>query len=115
MNDLRPTLDVALTALGVAIIVTRQAPDDGPIATSGIWITSLVEEQPVGTDLRRREPRRVLAIPRSAVPTLRRGDRVLAPEWSGDTPQLWRVDGLEPSPQPDEFRAVLVKQSDVLG
>lgn len=111
--DLRPTLDVALTAFGVAITVTRQQPDDGPIVTTGVWISSLIEEQPIGTDLRRREPRRVLSISRSAVPTLRRGDRVLAPEFDGDTPRLWQVDGLEPS-QADEFRAVLIPKSDVL-
>src|SRR5687768_3198209 len=90
-------LDVTASVHGVAATVTRPAPDETPIETRGIWVTSPLEEpRAFGTDFQRRAPRRVLALPVSAVPTLPRGTLVSAPDQSGGAVKVWRVDGLDP-------------------
>lgn len=90
----RLMLDINQSAFGVSITVTR--PGLAAIATTGIWlVTPLGEEQPYGTDLSKREPRRVMAIARADVATMPRGTTVSAPELLGGTAKTWKVDGLE--------------------
>lgn len=89
-------LEINLAAHGVSATVTRPAPDDTPVETTGIWHTAPPEDaQPYGTDFRRREPRRILALPRADLPTMPRGTTISAPETIGGTAKTWTVDGLE--------------------
>lgn len=102
--------DLNFVTHSVPATVTLPEPDD-PIETTGIWLPPLVEEQPFGTDLRRREPRRVMALPRDATLTQvpPRGTLILAAEYLGtDAPvRSWRVDGTQ-SHDADHFRVILV-------
>lgn len=77
-------LDVTVTPLGQAAIATR-----------GIWVLPQVEDHPVGSDLQRREPRKVLALKRDIVGVPPRGSVILAPEVVGGAIKTWRVDGIE--------------------
>lgn len=100
-------LELNQAAHGVDATVTRPAPDNAPIATTGIWVTApLDEQQPHGTDLYRREPRRVMVLTRSTVPTLPRGTSVIAPERQGGANKNWVVDEVERA-EGDHFRAIL--------
>jgi hypothetical protein len=111
--DLWPLRSLAfslnLSAHGVDATVTRPAPDNTPIVTTGIWLQPLEESRPYGTDFQRREPRRVLVLPRANVPTLPRGSAVVAPETRGGTPITWRVDGFDRAVDPDYWRAIVVQ------
>jgi len=96
--------------LGVVATVTRPAPDDTPVVTTGIWYVAPLEEaQPFGVDFSRREPRRILAVPRRTFPQgLPRGTVILAPETTDGTVLTWTVDGVERI-DPDFVRLVLVQ------
>lgn len=101
-------------AHGVAATVTRPAPDNTPVSTTGIWVTSREDQQPFGADLLRREPRRVMALPRYAadgttvlLATMPRDTTVSAPEKLGGTAVTWTVTGLDESIQPDQWRVIL--------
>ena len=120
MGDLRVPLDPALTAFGVPATVTRPAPDNWPVATTAIWLPPLLEEpRPVGTDFQRREPRRLLSLPRAApgipgsvggdrvLSTMPRGTTIVAAERLGEAAKTWRVDGLERT-EADEWRVIVV-------
>jgi hypothetical protein len=103
-------LDLNVSAHGVDATVTRPAPDNAPIQTRGIWVTTPLEEpRAYGTDFQRREPRRVLALARSAVPTLPRGTTVVAAETIDGTVKTFRVDGLDPMVVPEQWRAILIE------
>jgi hypothetical protein len=90
-------------AHGVACTVTRPAPDDEPITTTAIWLTTTTEDAPVG-EFSRREPRRVIALQKSDVPTCKRGTEITAPEL-GES-RTWIVDGVDRS-EADHWRAVV--------
>lgn len=88
--------DLTQSILGVPVTVTRPVPDDTPVTTTGIWTTAPLEEsRPFGTDFQRRDPRRVLALPRRTLTTVPRGTVILAPETPDGDPQTWVVDGVE--------------------
>lgn len=106
--DLRPSMAPSLEAFGVAITVTRPSPSTGSVATTGIWISPLVEVRPFGTELQRRDPRQVLAVLRTAaLPELPRGTTILAPDQAGAAVRTWRVDGYD-RVEVDELRVILV-------
>jgi hypothetical protein len=95
-------------AFGVPATVTL--PLSNPVTTTGVWVRALEEAQPFGTDLVRRDPRRVLAIPRTAVlDAVPRGTVILAAEMEGGPTRMWRVDGLERT-EADLFRVIVVQQ-----
>lgn len=97
-----------LAAHGVAATVTRPAPENTPIATTGIWVRPLHEErEPFGVNRRRREPRQVLSLPRADVATMPEGTFIVAPEFTGGPPITWRWDGLEQA-ESDHWRVVVV-------
>jgi len=104
-------LELNLDAHGVDVTVTRPAPDDDPIETSGIWMTTVTEDVPAVMDFQRRDPRRVMALSRADVPTVPRGTLIVAPEKAGDALQTWRVDGLD-SLQADHTRVVVLPVDD---
>lgn len=96
-------------AHGVPVTITRPAPENVPVTTTGVWLPPLTEDYPTGSDFQRRDPRKVLAIPRTATLThIPRGSIVLAPELSTDSATAWRVDGLADHVQADEIRVVLM-------
>lgn len=105
--DLRPPISACFAAFGVAATVTRPPRDDAPITTTGVWITPLTPELPGGMGLQRREIRRVLALRRDQVPTVPRGTIISAPEYAGQTPKTWRVDGYELE-EADHHRVIVV-------
>lgn len=94
--DARVLMDPILDAFGVPATVTRPAPDATPVQTTAIWLAPLLEEQlPAGSDLQRREPRRVLAVMRSAtLQSLKRQSLIRAPEVQDGPALLWRVDAI---------------------
>lgn len=103
---------VSVGVLGVPATVTRPFPDETPVTTTAVWLPPPPEEaQPVGTDFRRREPRRLLALPRdAALPSMPRGTVISAPEDPDGAAQLWRVDELALT-QYDQWRVLVVRTS----
>src|SRR6185369_6164730 len=101
---------VMFDTIGVDITITRPVPDDTPIAAIGIWMDQPPDEsRPIGTDFQRREPRRLMAIIRTAsLTSLPRGTVISAPELQGGTPNDWRMDGFSRPAEVDEFRVHLV-------
>jgi len=109
--DLRPPIASPVEAFGVPITVTRPAPENTPVTTSGIWLSPLMEDPPVGTDFRRRDPRRVMAIPRDATLThIPRGSVIVAAEQLGAVARTWTVDGLM-LVEAEDMRVILVAAS----
>lgn len=99
----------AFSTMGVAATITRPEPDDTPITTTVIWLSSVTEDAfGGGMDLQRREAKRSFAVMRSAVPSMPRGSKLSAPDLPGGTVRRWRVDGVERA-EPDQmrYRAVL--------
>jgi hypothetical protein len=99
------TLEINLAIFGVDITVTVAGTD--PVVTRGLWQTWQTDEAPQGASFGRREPLRVLAIPKSAVASVARGTLVTAPERDGEDDQFWLVDTVQ-SMQVDHWRVVLV-------
>lgn len=104
-------LDVNLLAHGVDVTVTRPAPDDEPIVTRGIWMTTETEGMPIGSEFPRRDQRRVMALSRAAVATVPLGTLIVAPEKSGNAVRAWRVDGFERQ-EADHNRVVVIDVTD---
>jgi hypothetical protein len=94
-SDLRPMMGPIFDAFGVPATVTRPAPDDTPIETTGVWIEVAEMEVPLGLAFQRKESQRLLTLMRAEVPTVPRGTTVLAPETLGGAVLRWRIDGLE--------------------
>lgn len=121
MGDLRPALDPAMAAFGVPAVITRPAPNDTPVTTTGIWMSTLPganfssgtdnERRPFGTDFQKFDPRRVISVPRTAaLPNVPRGSTVLAAEMAGAAATVWKVDGYEHA-EADHFRLFVVTAS----
>lgn len=101
-------VDRQFQAHGVAITVT---PVGGAaIQTRGIWLTPAMEDVPRSADFQRREPRRILALPRAAVPSLPVKSDVLAPDVSGGAVKAWKVDGFDRI-EADQLRVIVVATS----
>jgi len=99
-------MSAALEAFGVPAVVTRPAPDNTPISTTVIWV-SPQEATPSGSDFGRRDPRRVLIIPRSAVPTLPRATTIVAAEESGGVSKTWTIEEFDRAIEPDCWRVIV--------
>lgn len=105
MADMRPPLGAALAAFGVAATVT---PVGGAPVVTTVIDTGRPPAPAIGTlglsgatvDLRR-----VVAIPRVAVPALPIGSTIVA-DLDGQGVRAWRVDRLD-ALREDEFRAVV--------
>jgi len=96
---------VMFATMGLPAVVTRPAPDSTPLDTRAIWIAPREEPQPFGTDLARRDPRRVLCVPRTeTLPALPRGTTIACAELDGGTTKTWRVDGYQQPVTADEMR-----------
>jgi len=90
-------MGVILDAFGVPGTVRRAPPNETPVSVVGAWVRPLFDEQnPVGVDLQRREPRRIFAMAKnSTLAQLSRGDLIDAPEELGGDVVRWRVDGFD--------------------
>jgi hypothetical protein len=85
--DARVAFEPLLDAFGVPATVTRPAPDNDPIETVGIWLLPHNMDEPIASGFQRREPVRVFALSKDAVPTLPRNTRIEAPERAGGARQ----------------------------
>lgn len=105
---------VQFDCTGLPIAVTRPAPDDTPVTTTGVWIQRpLDESRPYGKDFQQGGPRKVLGIIRTTeLPTVPRGTVIFAAELEGGTVKTWRVDGYEAAVEPDLMRVILVQTAD---
>lgn len=103
--DARPTFEAVLAAFGVEAEVT--VPGGTPVGTRVAWMPPVSVEAPAGEAFRRVEARRVVAVPKSAVPQLPRGTVVFAPEEQGGTPSAWSVDEVQ-RVYSDHYRATVV-------
>ena len=100
-------LDVNQDFHGVPAIVTRPPPNDAPITTRGIWLRPLPDGQPVGTDYRNRQPRKVLVLARDQVPTVPKGTLIVAPDKMGGPNVNWQVDNYDPEAADDVWFAIV--------
>lgn len=109
MSDARVALDPILSAFGVPATVTRPAPENTPVPTTGVWVRPLHEErEPFGSNRRRREPRQILSLPRTTdLATMPEGTFIVAPEYVGGPDITWRWDGLEQA-ESDCWRVIVV-------
>jgi hypothetical protein len=108
MGDIRVPMAAALAAFGLPITVT--VPHGTAVSTTGIWVNPLAEPMPYGADYARREPRKVLAIPRTAaLDAVPRGSVIVAAESDGGPVVTWRADGLDGQTLHDEMRVVVVQ------
>lgn len=102
------SLSLVMAAHGVSATVTRPAPDSTPVSTTGLWLTTPQDEaQPYGVDISRRDPRRVLVLPRADLSSVPRGTSISAPEVLGGAAKTWRVDGID-QVQGDHWRVLVV-------
>jgi hypothetical protein len=97
-----------MNAFGVPVTVTRPAPNNTPISTTGIWVLPAPDPVPMGGDLRRREPTHVLALSRADVPTMPSATSITAPERLGGTVKTWKFDRFDSEADPDYWRVRLV-------
>lgn len=104
---------LALTAqfatFGVAATVTP--PDGFLVSATGVWVSDVLEQMPVGHDFQRRDPRRVMAFLRTELADVpARGTVVVAAEYGGGAARTWKVDGLD-KVDAEQVRVVLVPVS----
>ena len=93
MADLRPEFEAASAPFGVDAVVTP--PGGSPVQTRIIWLPPITVEHPIGTELRRAEPKRVLALPLDGLGEVPRGTIVTAPEYEGAEASDWKIDEAE--------------------
>lgn len=99
-------LNAAMFGCGVSATVT---PVNGAaISTTGVWIRMPDEDDPVGHDRPRLDPRRIMVFSRAEVPNLPRGSSVSAPPPGGTTAATWTVENIERQ-EGDQVRAILRK------
>lgn len=103
-------LGATFNVMGVAATITRPAPNNTPVVTTGIWLDEKREQEPFGTDFQKRGARKVFAVAVSAaLPNAPRGTVVVAAELEGAAAKTWRVDGYDGEVEPDLMRLILVE------
>lgn len=85
--------DITFGAHGIPATVTP--PGETAIATRVVYIEPLVEDQPAGRDINRREPRRIFALRIDEVPDVPRGTIIVPSETIGGVSGNWQIDGIE--------------------
>jgi len=100
-------LNFSAIAHGVPAIVT--VPDQAPIETRVIWLTTTPEDMPPGAMFTRSDPRRVMALRRDEVASVPVGTVIVAPEKDGDDTEAWVVDGHERQ-EADHNRVIVRRQ-----
>jgi len=104
--DLRVPLAPILSTFGVPATVVRPAPDDAPIATTGVWLSRAAEQFPGGAEIRRAQRDYLMALPVADLPTVPLLTRVAAPDIGGGPVLSWIVDGFDRLDA--EFRYVIL-------
>lgn len=94
---------------GVPVTILRPFPEQAPIETRGVWTQPIEEPQPFGSDFKRREPRRVLVLPRTEGSQAPRGTLIQAAEPTGGAVKTWRADGFEGPIEPEVVRVIVVQ------
>ncbi len=108
MTDTRVPLNPAIEAFGLPATITPPGVGQTPISTSGFWVSAMSEEAPVGSEYRRRDPRRIFVLPLSSdVPEQDRGAILAAPEVDGGVTKTWQVVGLGQTVEPDCQRLIV--------
>jgi hypothetical protein len=97
---------------GVPVTIHRQFPDNAPVQTSGIWRLPADEGQPFGVDLKRRSPRRVLALPKLAGSQAQKGAVIEAPEHGTSDVLTWVADGFASAIEPEVVDVFVVRKSE---
>lgn len=100
--------DLNFEAHGIAVTVTP--PGEADIATRAIWLGPMVEDLPVGRDINRREPRRIIALRLDEVSDVPRGTIIEPSETIGGVSGNWQIDGIE-STERDHFRVIVVPET----
>ena len=101
-------LSLNCSAHGVPATVTRPAPDDTPVDTSVIWMTTPLDEQrPFGTQVQALSPRKVGILPKTGLSSVPRRTAISAPEQQGGVARTWIVEEYDAN-YTDHWR-VLVK------
>ena len=100
-------LDTNFSLWGVPVTVTRPAPDSTPIEATGVWLPAADETPAFGRELARKQPRKVLVVRKSEVPTVPRGTSIAAAELDGGDVLTWSVDGMSDPVYPDHFRLLV--------
>ena len=107
---------VLVATMGVPAVITGPVPDDQSVTTSVVWQDQPSDQsRPFGAEIARRELRRTLAVPRSALSSLPKGSLILAAERTGDTTKTWVVDGLTDVIDPDAFRVFVTQKLGPVG
>lgn len=97
-----------MDAFSVPAVVTLEFQN--PVTTRGIWITPEADADPAGSDLQRRELKRVMAFTRTDIPVIPIGTKVVAPEFEGQPSKTWNVDALDLAD--DEHKRVVLVEVD---
>lgn len=106
--DVRVPLDGILFAFGLPATITRPAPSDTPLTTTAFWVDEIEEEQPFGMEHQRRDPRRVIGLPRTAaLPEVEPGTRIVMAEEQGKPTKTWQVEGYESPAESDAWWVVV--------
>lgn len=90
----------------LGVNATVSPPGADPIETRGVWVPEIDETYPAGRDFQRREPRRILALPVSAVGTVARGATIIAALPGGTERRTWKVDNID-RVDGDQVRVIL--------
>lgn len=107
-NDRRVSMTPIARAFGLVATVTR--PQTNPIATTVIWLEDIFEDAPAGRDHNRLEPRRLMGILRSEVPTVPRGTKIEVAESKGGPSRTFQIDAVE-SADVDEFKVIVIPET----
>lgn len=110
--EARVPMDALLSAFGVPATLT---PVGGsPVSVTAIWAGSpSFDENPVGHEFNRRQPRKVISIAKSStVLSIPRGSVIVTSEKEGGEPVTWQVDNTELE-DADHFRLLVIRQTEV--
>ena len=102
-------LELNMDMHGVPATVTP--PGEADITTRVIWLSPVVDDNPAGRELDRREPRRMMAISRTDVENVPRGTVIAAPEKHGGDSRNWQIDSTE-STEPDHFKVIVIPETE---
>lgn len=106
--DIGVPLDAGLFAFGSPATVTRPSPNDTPVSTTAILDDEIEEESPFGSDHAKRDPRRVIGLPRiAALPEVEPGTRIVMAEIRGGPLKTWQVEQYEGPAEPDAWWVIV--------
>jgi hypothetical protein len=93
---------------GVPAVLT--IPDGAPVSCTVIWLSPATDVQPTGTDIRRADARRGIAVRTSEVAALPRGSSIAVAEAPGEEAADFLVDSID-KVEHGEYRATVVRRT----